>query len=276
MRLVTYSADDGQGRVGAVEGGMVYPVADLGEDMISFIERGLERKPSAEGATLESVRLHAPVQNPQKIIAIGLNYGDHAEETGGQIPEKPIVFAKYPSAVVGTGEPIHIPPITQQGDYEAELGVVIGSRAKNVTASRALEYVYGYLNFNDVSSRDLQFSEGGQWTRSKSLDTFAPMGPYLVTRDEVPDPQNLHVRSLLNGEVMQDGNTSRMIFPVAELIAFLSGGMTLVPGDVIATGTPAGVGVARDPKVFLKEGDEIIVEVEGLGTLSNPVVEGSG
>ncbi len=208
---------------------------------------------------------------PGKIVAIGLNYQDHAEETGGTAPEKPIVFAKYPNTVVGHGEAIRIPPITEQVDYEAELAVVIGRPARNVSEGEALDYVFGYTNCNDVSSRDLQFSEGGQWTRSKSIDTFCPLGPYLVTADEVPDPQDLSIRSVVNGEVMQDSTTSNMIFTVAELISFLSTGMTLMPGDVIATGTPAGVGFVRDPKVFLKPGDEVTIEIEGLGTLTNPV-----
>ena len=251
----------------------MYPVGAPGEGMVSFIRRGAAHHPVGEGLALDEVWMCAPVENPQKIMCIGLNYRDHAQETGARLPERPIVFAKYASAGIGAGEEIRIPPITSRVDYEAELGVVIGEEAKGVSVSEALEHVYGYLNFNDVSARDLQFSEGGQWTRSTSIDTFAPMGPYLVTADEIPDPQNLRVRSILNGELMQDGNTSEMVFTVAELISFLSSGMTLMPGDVIATGTPAGVGFARDPAVFLKAGDEIQVEVEGLGTLSNSVVE---
>jgi 2,4-diketo-3-deoxy-L-fuconate hydrolase len=156
-------------------------------------------------------------------------------------------------------------------DYEAELAVVIGRPARNVSEAEAPEYVFGYANANDVSSRDLQFSEGGQWTRSKSIDTFCPIGPYIATRDEVPDPQNLSIRSILNGEVMQDGTTSKMIFSVSELVAFLSSGMTLAAGDIIITGTPPGVGMARDPQVWLKAGDEVSIEIEGLGTLTNPV-----
>ncbi len=149
--------------------------------------------------------------------------------------------------------------------------MVIGREARNVSADEALDYVFGYMNSNDVSARDLQRSEGGQWTRAKSIDTFGPMGPFIATRDEVPDPQALSIRAILNGEVMQDGTTSKMIFSVAELVSFLSGGMTLEPGDVIMTGTPPGVGMARDPKVFLKPGDEITIEIEGLGSLTNPV-----
>jgi 2-keto-4-pentenoate hydratase/2-oxohepta-3-ene-1,7-dioic acid hydratase in catechol pathway len=240
LKLVTYSTPDGGPNVGYVENGRVVPLG--GSSMIEYIEHGrsAERQPGGESLALEEVRLHAPVPNPRKVIAIGLNYEDHAAETGAEIPKKPIVFAKYPNTIIGPGEPIRIPRITEQADYEAELAVVIGREAKNVSESKALEYVFGYMNSNDVSARDLQFSEGGQWSRSKSLDTFAPIGPYLVTRDEVPDPQDLSIRCLLNGEVMQDSNTSRMIFSVAELVAFLSEGMTLVPGDIIMTGTPPG------------------------------------
>src|ERR671917_2174930 len=161
--------------------------------------RDADGRPPEETVALEEARLRAPLARPGKIIAIGLNYEDHAAETGAEIPDKPIVFAKYPNTIVGPGEPIRIPPITEQIDYEAELAVVIGRRARNVPQSEALEYVFGYTNSNDVSARDLQFSEGGQWTRSKSLDTFCPTGPYVATRDEVPDPQNLYIRAILNG-----------------------------------------------------------------------------
>ncbi|MDQ4062645.1 MAG: fumarylacetoacetate hydrolase family protein [Actinomycetota bacterium] len=271
MKLVSYSTDGGALHVGYIEGDEVHPLG--GASMLEYIEHGrsADRQPGGGAVPLSEVRLHAPIARPGKIIGIGLNYEDHASETGAEAPEKPIVFAKYPNTIAGPGEVIRIPSITEQADYEAELAVVIGRPAKNVSESEALEYVFGYTNGNDVSSRDLQFSEGGQWVRSKSIDTFAPIGPYIATRDEVPDPQSLSVRCMLNGEVMQDGTTEKMIFPVAELISFLSTGMTLMPGDLILTGTPAGVGFARDPKVFLKAGDEVTIEVEGLGSLTNPV-----
>ena len=271
MKLVTYSTGDGGPRVGHLEDSEIQPLG--GASLLEYIEHGrdADRRPGGEAVPLEGARIHAPVQRPGKIIAIGLNYVDHAEETGSPIPEKPLVFAKYPNTVIGPGDAIRIPPITEQVDYEAELAVIIGRRTKGVSAAEALEHVFGYTNANDVSSRDLQFSEGGQWTRSKSIDTFCPLGPYLVTRDEVPDPQNLYIRAILNGEVVQDGTTSDMIFSVAELISFLSTGMTLVPGDIIITGTPPGVGMARDPQVCLKAGDEVSIEIEGLGTLTNPV-----
>jgi len=271
MKLITYSTGDGGPRVGHIEDGEIRSLG--GADLLEYIEHGrdADRRPGGEAVPLAEARIHAPIQRPGKIIAIGLNYVDHAEETGSPIPEKPLVFAKYPNTVIGPGEAIRIPPITQQVDYEAELAVVIGRPAKNVSEGEALEYVFGYTNANDVSSRDLQFSEGGQWTRSKSIDTFCPIGPYIATRDEVPDPQNLSIRCILNGEVMQDGTTSKMIFSVAEIVAFLSSGMTLMPGDIIITGTPPGVGAARDPQVWLKAGDEVSIEIEGLGTLTNPV-----
>ena len=269
LKLVTYSVDGGETRIGSIDEGEIQPLG--GDSMVEFIEHGGSPEPGEDTVSLDEARIHAPIARPQKVIGIGLNYEDHAAETGADIPEKPIVFAKYPNTVIGHGEAIRIPPITQQVDYEAELAVIIGRAARNVSESEALDYVFGYANANDVSSRDLQFSEGGQWTRSKSIDTFCPIGPYIATTDEIEDPQNLSIRCILNGEVMQDGTTSKMIFSVAELVSFLSQGMTLVPGDVIITGTPPGVGMARDPQVWLKAGDEVSIEIEGLGTLNNPV-----
>jgi 2,4-didehydro-3-deoxy-L-rhamnonate hydrolase len=269
LKLVTYSVDGNGLRVGSLEGEEIRPLAH--EDMIEFIEYGGSPEPAEDTVPLGEARIHAPIARPQKVIGIGLNYEDHAAETGADMPEKPIVFAKYPNTVIGPGEAIRIPAITEQADYEAELAVIIGRAARNVAESEALDYVFGYANANDVSSRDLQFSEGGQWTRSKSIDTFCPLGPFIATRDEIEDPQDLSIRCVLNGEVMQDGTTSKMIFSVAELVSFLSQAMTLVPGDVIVTGTPPGVGSARDPQVWLKDGDEVTIEIEGLGTLTNPV-----
>jgi 2,4-didehydro-3-deoxy-L-rhamnonate hydrolase len=271
LKLVTFSMGDGAPKVGYIEDGEIHALG--GASLLEYIEhgRGVERQPRGEVVALEEARLHSPIARPGKIVAIGLNYEDHAAETGAEIPDKPVVFAKYPNTIIGTGEQIRIPPIAEQIDFEAELAVVIGRRARNVPESEALEYVFGYTNSNDVSARDLQFSEGGQWTRSKSIDTFLPLGPYVATRDEIPDPQNLYIRAILNGEVVQDGTTSRMIFPVAELVSFLSQGMTLEPGDIIITGTPPGVGMARDPQLWMKPGDEVSIEIEGLGTLTNPV-----
>jgi 2,4-didehydro-3-deoxy-L-rhamnonate hydrolase len=211
-----------------------------------------------------------PIDRPQKIVCVGLNYRDHAEEQGSPLPERPILFAKWPNTLIGPGEPIVLPPITQKVDYEAELGVVIGARVRGASRENALEAVAGYVCLNDVSARDLQFSDG-QWVRGKSPDTFCPVGPELVRAAEVPDPQNLKIRAILNGEVMQDSSTANMVFGVAEIVAFVSEAITLEPGDLIATGTPAGVGAFRDPPVFMQPGDEITIEIAGVGSLTNPV-----
>jgi 2-keto-4-pentenoate hydratase/2-oxohepta-3-ene-1,7-dioic acid hydratase in catechol pathway len=219
---------------------------------------------------LADVDICSTVPRPGKIICIGLNYRDHAEESGMAIPTSPVIFSKYSSCAIGPGETIVIPPGSAQTDYEAELAFIIGRRAKNITRADALGYVFGYANLNDVSARDFQFADA-QWQRGKSCDTFAPMGPFIATADEVPDPQNLRIRFRLNGETMQDSNTGQMIFGVAELIEYLSRYNTLEPGDVVATGTPPGVGFARKPPVYLKNGDVAEVDIDGLGVLSNPI-----
>jgi 2-keto-4-pentenoate hydratase/2-oxohepta-3-ene-1,7-dioic acid hydratase in catechol pathway len=213
----------------------------------------------------------APVPRPGKLICIGLNYRDHAAESKMAIPERPVVFSKFSSAVIAPGEPVVLPPQSKQVDYEAELAVVIGRRAKNVSADRAYDYVLGYCAFNDVSARDFQFADG-QWQRGKSCDTFAPMGQTIITTDSIPDPHKLSIKLTLNGQTMQDSNTNQMIFGVPRLIEFLSETITLEPGDVIATGTPSGVGFARNPPVFLQPGDQMEVLIEGMGGLGNPVV----
>jgi 2-keto-4-pentenoate hydratase/2-oxohepta-3-ene-1,7-dioic acid hydratase in catechol pathway len=213
----------------------------------------------------------APVPRPGKIICIGLNYRDHAAESKMPIPEKPVVFSKFNTAVIAPGEPVVLPSTSQQVDYEAELAVVMGRRAKHVKADRAYDYVLGYTAFNDVTARDFQFADG-QWQRGKSCDTFAPMGQTIVTTGAIPDPHKLSIKLLLNGQTMQDSNTDQLIFGVPALIEFLSESITLEPGDVIATGTPPGVGFARNPPVFLKPGDRMEVLIEGMGGLGNPVV----
>jgi 2-keto-4-pentenoate hydratase/2-oxohepta-3-ene-1,7-dioic acid hydratase in catechol pathway len=209
------------------------------------------------------------IDRPQKIVCVGLNYRDHAEEQGVELPERPLLFAKWPNTLIADGDDIRIPQVTTQVDYEAELGVVIGRRASRVGVDDALDFVGGYVVANDVSARDLQFSDG-QWVRGKSLDTFLPVSD-LVPASEVPDPQALPIRAILNGEMMQDSNTSNQIFGVAEVVSFVSQAITLEPGDLIITGTPAGVGAFRDPKVWLQPGDEITIEIEGLGSITNPV-----
>ena len=213
-----------------------------------------------------------PIERPGKIVCVGLNYRDHAEEQGAELPAAPLLFAKWTTALVGPGEPIVIPPIVGKADYEAELGVVIGERVKGVSKENAFEAVRGYLCANDVSARDLQFGDG-QWTRGKSPDTFCPVGP-MTPRDEVSDPHALRIRAIVSGEVLQDSTTANLIFGIDEVIAYASQTTTLEPGDLILTGTPAGVGVFRDPQRLLQPGDEVTIEIDELTSLTNPVVAG--
>jgi acylpyruvate hydrolase len=231
--------------------------------------------PETARIRLEEVRLAAPVPRPSKIIGIGLNYRDHAAETGQELPAKPTVFAKFPTTLTGPYDPIVLPALSNSVDYEGELGVVIGRQARFVSEGEALSYVGGYLAVNDVSARDVQ-GWTSQWTLGKSFDTFAPTGPFLVTAAEVPDPQNLEIETRVNGVVMQHSNTANMVFTVAALVSQLSAVMTLEPGDIIATGTPSGVGAAQDPPRFLRDGDVVEVEIERLGCLRSPVVAAAG
>ena len=206
------------------------------------------------------------ISTPQKIVCVGLNYRDHAEEQGTPLPDRPLLFAKWPNTLIGDGDPIRIPPVSQHVDYEAELGVVIGRRASGVSVADALDHVEGYVVANDVSARDQQFNDG-QWFRGKGHDTFCPVGPIV----ELDDPTDLQVVQRLNGEVLQDSRTSFLIFKIPHLISYISQGITLEPGDLILTGTPDGVGVYREPKVTLAAGDVVEVEVEGVGVLRNEV-----
>jgi 2-keto-4-pentenoate hydratase/2-oxohepta-3-ene-1,7-dioic acid hydratase in catechol pathway len=226
----------------------------------------------AAGAVLPraAVELLAPVPRPGNILCIGLNYRDHAAESNSPLPERPLLFSKFPTCVLAPDGAIRIPRGSAKLDYEAELGVVIGRRAWRVPAARALEHVLGYVNFNDVSARDFQFQDG-QWQRGKSCDTFAPFGEYIATTDELPNPHRLRIRLRLNGRTMQDSSTDQLIFGVPQLIESLSEHVTLEPGDVIATGTPPGVGFARKPPVWLQPGDVVEVEIEGLGVLRNSI-----
>ncbi len=213
----------------------------------------------------------APVPRPGKIVCVGLNYRDHAEESGLAVPATPVIFSKFSSCVIAPGEPVVIPRTSEKVDFEAELAVVIGRHAKNVRADRAYDYVLGYTVFNDVTARDFQFGDG-QWQRGKSCDTFAPMGATIVTTDEIPDPHTLRIKLTINGTTMQDSNTSQLIFSVPQIIEFITQSTSLEPGDVIATGTPAGVGFARKPPVFLQAGDVMDIDIEKIGGLGNPVV----
>ena len=244
---------------------------DLATDFITPAREAVESGvlPTVE---IADVKLQAPVPRPGKIICIGLNYMDHVLESGAEVPRAPLIFSKFDTCVAASEDPILLPVGSEQVDFEAELAVVIGRRAKNVRLEDAMDHVFGYTNFNDVSARDMQFADG-QWQRGKSCDTFAPFGEYVATKDEIPDPHNLRIQFRLNGETMQDSNTNQLIFKVPELIEYLSRSITLEPGDIIATGTPPGVGFARKPPIFLKDGDVCEVEIEGLGVLINPVVK---
>jgi 2,4-didehydro-3-deoxy-L-rhamnonate hydrolase len=227
--------------------------------------------PASEWAPAGGERFGPPIPNPSKIVAIGLNYRDHAEEQGKEPPARPLLFAKAPTCLVGCADPIVLPAQEPKVDVEAELCVVIGRRARRVPAARAREAILGYTVFNDVSGREAQYGDK-QWFRGKSYDTFGPCGPWIVTSDAVPDPQALPIRCFWNGVRMQDSNTEQLIHGIDALIEYVSAQMTLLPGDLIATGTPAGVGVFRDPPVFLKPGDRVRVEIDGLGALENPLI----
>ena len=227
----------------------------------------------AEEVGLGDVHLNPPLKNINKVICIGKNYADHAREMGGEPPEIPVVFSMFPSAIIGPGDNVVLPRISSQVDYEAELVVVIGKLGRHIARERAMDHVFGYCCGNDISARDWQKGKpGGQWLLGKTFDTFAPLGPFLVTKDEVKDPHQLDVCCRLNGEVMQTSNTSKLIFQIDFLISHLSQFITLAPGDLIFTGTPPGVGAGRKPPLFLKPGDTVEVEIESVGVLANPIV----
>jgi 2-keto-4-pentenoate hydratase/2-oxohepta-3-ene-1,7-dioic acid hydratase in catechol pathway len=271
--------------LGLVANDSVIDLADasngaLPADMRSFLEMGdaamqqAQSLTSAEGRPLSEVRVMSPILNPSKIVAIGLNYMDHCREQGIQPPKRPTTFTKFPSSIIGPGDEIRWnSDLTQKVDWEVELAVVIGKTARNVPAEDALDYVAGYTICHDVSARDLQLEKGDQWIVGKSLDTFCPLGPVLVTKDEITDPHDLPLRCLVNGKPVQDSNTKELIFKIPFLIEFLTKGITLLPGDVITTGTPDGVGAFLKPPVFLKDGDEVTVEIDGIGSMTNRCVE---
>jgi 2-keto-4-pentenoate hydratase/2-oxohepta-3-ene-1,7-dioic acid hydratase in catechol pathway len=292
MRLVRYEVGSGDTRLGALTDRGVVDLeaaarsagvsADGFTSTLAFLAGGdaqlkqalkfVQNAPESAYTPLPNAHLRAPVPYPGKIIAVGLNYRDHSMESGAKEPPKtPMIFAKFTTSLVGPGDAIVIPAGDPQVDYEAELAVVIGRKAKAVSALNALQYVAGYMPLNDVSARAWQFADK-QWVRGKSPDTFCPTGPYLTTHDEIPDPHVLNISARVNGTTLQDSNTSKMIFKVPELIEFISAGITLEPGDIIATGTPEGVGVFRTPPIFLKPGDIVEIEIEKLGILRNPVV----
>lgn len=287
MKLVTYKPDNDGPQLGVVIDNTVINLntisnGQLPSDMREFLQMGDSAMSISRDATvnasggvgLDTVKLMSPITNPSKVIAIGLNYMDHVRESGIEMPDLATMFCKYPSSIIGPGDKISWQTgLTEQVDYEAELAVVIGKVARSVAQDDAFDYIAGYTNCNDVSARDLQFMPGDQWLRGKCLDTFCPLGPYLVTRDEIADPHNLSIQCRVNGETRQDSNTSEMIYRIPYLIEYLSKAFTLYPGDVIATGTPHGVGAFRQTPIWLKQGDVVTVEIEGLGQLTNTCVE---
>ena len=270
MRLVTFRQGGHGATAGVVTGNKV---TGLGMNMLQVIFAGATPAPIGDSYDLSAVTLLAPIPRPPKFICVGLNYRDHAIESNMAMPKVPTIFSKFSSAVIGPGENIVLPPESTQPDYEAEFAVVIGPGGRRISASKAMDHVFGYTIVNDVSARDLQLATT-QWLMGKTCDTFAPMGPAIVTKDEIADPHALDISLEIGGEMLQKSNTRELIFRIPELIEFISSVVTLEPGDIISTGTPSGVGFARKPPRYLKDGDECIVRVEGLGELRNPVVSG--
>jgi 2-keto-4-pentenoate hydratase/2-oxohepta-3-ene-1,7-dioic acid hydratase in catechol pathway len=279
MKIVTFVRPGGLPEPGVVKESQVTPLAAAGFSCtVSIINGGAEALKKIKAwkgpsIPLDSVRLMSPILRPPKIICVGLNYRDHAIESNMAIPTVPTIFCKFPTAVIGPGDTIVLPKASKQPDYEAEFAVVIGKGGRHIKAGNWKEHVYGYMNLNDVSARDFQLATS-QWVIGKTFDTFCPMGPYLVTADEIRDPHKLDISLTLNGQVLQNSNTKHLIFRIPDLIQHLSSVFTLEPGDVISTGTPAGVGFARKPPIYLKKGDTVVVKVQGLGELSNPVTVG--
>lgn len=280
MKLVTFRSAEGEARPGLVLDDSILDLAPLGfRDALDAVAKGPEalRKAAAaaghERIALDQVRLLAPIAQPPRIFCVGLNYRDHAVESKMEIPKVPTIFLKLASAVVGPGDAVRLPSMTKQPDYEVEFAIVIGKPGRRIAPERWREHVFGYTILNDVSARDVQLSTS-QWTLGKSFDTFCPIGPAIVTEDEIADPHNLDIRLSIDGEVLQHSNTRELIFKAPELIAYLSSITQLQAGDVISTGTPAGVGLGRSPQRWLKPGETMTAEVEGLGQLTNPVTAG--
>lgn len=281
MKLAMYQTPGGTAAPGLVRGERIYCLQPAGFGSVleiiasapaslDRIRRHVETSPDP-GLPLEQVVLLAPVARPPKILCAGLNYRDHAAEAKMEIPSVPTIFSKYWNTIIGPGAPIRLPINSKKPDYEAELAFVIGRGGRHIPAGKWREHIFGYLCFNDVSARDFQLATS-QWLMGKTFDGFAPTGPWITTADEIPDPHALSIELFLNGERMQASNTGEMIFRIPELIAFISSVLTLEPGDIVATGTPAGVGFSRKPPRWLRAGDETVVRIEGLGELRNPVV----
>jgi 2-keto-4-pentenoate hydratase/2-oxohepta-3-ene-1,7-dioic acid hydratase in catechol pathway len=277
MKLVSFSLADGRIRPGSLleDGNLVVDLSAAGyADTLAVIAAGIAAPDPGNtfpAYRLSEVRLHAPLLNPPRIFAIGLNYRDHAIESGMEIPTTPVVFFKLATAIAGPGDPIVLPVNSTQPDYEAELAFVIGRGGYRLAADEWRKYVYGYTIVNDVSARDVQFAST-QWSLSKCFPTFCPLGPAIVTADEIPDPHMLHIALSIDGEKLQDSNTSNLVFKIPELIEYLSSITPLLAGDIVSTGTPPGVGLGRTPKRWLQPGETVTVTVEGLGSLTNPVV----
>ncbi|MHA3962080.1 MAG: fumarylacetoacetate hydrolase family protein [Candidatus Thorarchaeota archaeon SMTZ1-45] len=248
---------------------------ESGVDVVRQIVQRYKKTPIGERIMtrpLSSVTLEAPISRPGKIVALGKNYLDHVEETGSDVPEFPVVFAKFPSSVIGPDDPVPIPEVSSMIDWEVELGVVIGKTCRNISEKKSLDFVAGYTIINDVSARDLQLNDG-QWVRAKSLDGFCPMGPCIVTQDELGDASKLKMHTKVNGVIKQESSTSNMMFNVRKIVSYLSKSFTLEPGDIIATGTPSGVGFVRNPPEFLKPGDKVELFIEKIGYLRNKVIQ---
>jgi 2-keto-4-pentenoate hydratase/2-oxohepta-3-ene-1,7-dioic acid hydratase in catechol pathway len=282
MRYVTFQSVS-QGRPGIVVGSeavldltsigfqSLVEVIGSGTEGRSRIETFLDSPPEKAKRLLRDVQLLAPIPRPRKLICVGLNYRDHANETGAQIPKVPTIFNKFPTAVIGPGANVVLPKVSKSPDYEAEFAFVIGEGGRNIPAEDWQKHVFGYTLVNDVTARDYQRATS-QWLMGKTFDTFAPMGPWIVTAEEIADPHDLDIQMEINGETLQDSNTRELIFKIPELIAFLSSVFTLEPGDIVSTGTPAGVGFARKPPRYLHAGDQMTVRIPAIGELHNPVV----
>jgi len=278
MRFVTFAVD-GKSRPGVLSGQTVSDLSTAGfASLLDFIESGTVGRATAEklaasggGYPLDKVKLLAPIPRPRKLICVGLNYRDHAAETNSEIPSVPTIFNKFATAVIAHGDNIVLPKVSKSPDYEAEFAFVIGRGGRNIAGDDWPKHVFGYTIVNDVSARDYQRATT-QWLMGKTFDTFAPMGPWIVTADEIADPHSLDIQLDINGERLQSSNTRELIFKIQDLIAFLSSVFTLEPGDIVSTGTPAGVGVARNPQRFLRPGDEVVVRIPAIGELRNPVV----
>ena len=284
MRLLTFETE-GKTRTGAIFNSQVFDLnalnTNIPADMLNFLMGGSATFDAARsvvgkgdgGLDAGDLRVLAPISNPEKVICIGLNYADHAEESGMAVPSEPVVFSKFASSIVGPTDPIEAPPSSTKLDYEVELVVVVGKSGRHISEANAFDHVAGYTIGHDVSARDYQLEKpAGQWTLGKTFDTFAPIGPHIVSKDEIPDPHGLGIRCILNGEKVQDSNTKQLIFRIETLISYLSQVFTLSPGDLIFTGTPPGVGMGRNPQLWLKPGDTVVCEIDGIGRITNSVI----